>query len=61
MKTKKMESDFLTVIEVSKYLRLTPLSVYRMVKDKRIPFKRAGRSIRFVKQEIDTWLKWGSA
>jgi excisionase family DNA binding protein len=62
MKTAQAErgSDFLTVKETSQYLRLKPLSIYRMVKDRKIPFKRAGRSIRFVKQEIDVWLKWGS-
>lgn len=57
----KMETDFLTVTELSEYLRLKPLSIYRMVKNKKIPHRKAGRSIRFVKQEIDTWLKWGSA
>ena len=58
---KEMDAGFLTVAEISKYLRLKPLSIYRMVKSKKIPFKRAGRSIRFQKQDIDTWLSWGSA
>ena len=54
------ESEFMTVGEVSSYLRLKPLAVYRMVKAKKIPFKRAGRSLRFLKSEIDSWMKWGS-
>ena len=54
-----METTFLTVREVAGYLRLKPLAIYRKVKAKEIPFKRAGRSLRFDKEEIDQWLKWG--
>jgi len=56
----KMEtSQFLTVREVAEYVRLKPLAIYRKVKSKEIPFKRAGRSLRFDKEEIDQWMKWG--
>ena len=53
------ESEFMTVKEVAEYLRLKPLAIYRMVKGRNIPFKRANRSLRFDKGEIDLWLKWG--
>jgi len=47
------------VREVAEYVRLKPLAIYRKVKSKEIPFKRAGRSLRFDKEEIDQWMKWG--
>jgi excisionase family DNA binding protein len=50
----------MTVKEVAGFLRLKPLAVYRMAKAKKIPFRKAGRSIRFIKSEIDTWMKWES-
>jgi len=52
-------SQFMTVKEVAEYLRLKPLAIYRMVKAKDIPFKRANRSLRFDREEIDQWMKWG--
>ena len=54
------EKAFLTVKEAAGYLRLKPLALYRMAKAKKIPFRKAGRSIRFVQSELDTWMKWGS-
>jgi excisionase family DNA binding protein len=58
MGEKEMNDEvFLTVKEASIYLRLKPLALYRMIKAKRIPFRRAGRSIRFVKSEIEVWLR----
>lgn len=53
------ESGFMKVKEVAEYLRLKPLAIYRMVKRGDIPFKRANRSLRFDKEEIDQWMKWG--
>ncbi len=53
------ETGFMTVQEVADYLRLKPLAIYRKVKSKEIPFKRAGRSLRFDKEELDQWMKWG--
>jgi excisionase family DNA binding protein len=55
------EQGFWTVRDVSKYLGMKPLAVYRKVQRKEIPFLKAGRSIRFLKEDIDRWLRWGSA
>jgi excisionase family DNA binding protein len=54
------EDRLLTIKEASEYLRLKPLSLYRMCEKKRIPFRKAGRSIRFIKSELEAWLRWGS-
>jgi excisionase family DNA binding protein len=53
------ESGFMTVREVADYLKMRPLAIYRKVKRREIPFLKAGRSIRFQKDEIDRWLRWG--
>ena len=53
------ETGLMTVKEVAGYLRLKPLAIYRMVKKGDIPFKRANRSLRFDKEEIEQWMKWG--
>ena len=49
----------MTVREVADYLKMRPLAIYRKVKRREIPFLKAGRSIRFQKDEIDRWLRWG--
>lgn len=54
-------SEFMTVRDVAKYLKLKPLAIYRKVQKNEIPHLKAGRSIRFNKTEIDHWLKWGWA
>ncbi len=53
------ESAFMTVREVADYLKMRPLAIYRKVKRREIPFLKAGRSIRFRKDEVDRWLRWG--
>ena len=53
-----MKANFMTVKEVADYVRLKPLAIYRMVRNKTIPYKRANRSLRFEKEEIDMWMKW---
>lgn len=49
-------SELMTVNEVSKYLRISRASVYRLVKERRIPVSRIGKHLRFRKKVIDEWL-----
>jgi len=53
-----METDFLTVRETAKYLRLAEITVYRLAESKDLPGFKAGRQWRFIKSEVDQWLKW---
>lgn len=46
-------SEFLTVVEVAKYLGMHKLSVYRAIKNGTIPYKRIGKNIRVSKAELD--------
>jgi excisionase family DNA binding protein len=48
---------FLTVPEVAALLRCRPRTIYTMVSQRRIPFRKAGRLLRFEAGEIDAWTK----
>ena len=46
----------MTVRDVAKYLKVSPATVYKRVKEKKIPCHRIGRLWRFRREEIDEWL-----
>jgi len=46
----------MTVKEVSEYLRVSRASVYRLVKEGKIPVSRIGKHLRFRKEVINEWL-----
>ncbi len=48
---------FLRLKEVATLLRLKPRTIYNMVSQRRIPFRKAGRQLLFVLEEIDQWTK----
>ena len=52
--------QYLTVSEVAAMLRLTPKGIYKMVNEKRIPFRKAGAQLLFDPKEIDEWTKAGA-
>ena len=43
------------VREVAHYLRVRPSTIYSMAGNRRVPFYRLGRQLRFRKFEIDQW------
>jgi excisionase family DNA binding protein len=49
--------QFLTVGEVAAMLRLRPQTIYNMVSQKRIPFRKAGHQLLFDSKEIEAWTK----
>jgi excisionase family DNA binding protein len=49
--------QFLTVGEVTIMLRLRPQTIYNMVSQKRIPFRKAGHNLLFDPKEIEAWTK----
>jgi len=48
---------FLTVDDLSKALRVTPVWIYKLVRQKRIPFIHVERCVRFSPSEIEKWLE----
>ncbi len=53
----KKPPRFMTVPEVSKYLRLHPGTVYRLVKAGELPGFKIGDSWRFDMERINRWLE----
>lgn len=49
--------QYLTVAQVAAMLHLRPKTIYNMVSQRRIPFRRAGHQLLFDLREIDAWTK----
>ena len=47
----------LSVRELSGYLGLAEVTIYKMVRERRIPHVRIGRRIVFTRDQIQEWLK----
>jgi excisionase family DNA binding protein len=45
----------LTVVEVARYLRVHPTTIYRLLSKHKIPAFRVGEDWRFSVEEIDSW------
>ena len=47
---------FLTTEEVLGYLRVTPRTIYRLIRSGELPAVRIGRQWRFRRTDLDNWL-----
>jgi excisionase family DNA binding protein len=47
----------LTVKDVSEYTGLAPDTIYKVVSQRRIPFIKVGRLVKFNQGTLDAWLK----
>jgi excisionase family DNA binding protein len=58
MKAKNVVSDdtLMTVNELAAYLRCHIVSIYRLLKRKKIPAFKVGSDWRFSRREIDAWM-----
>ena len=52
----KMASNYLTVTELSEYLKLPEETVYKYARTGRIPASKVGRYWRFERSKIDRWV-----
>ena len=50
-------SRFLTVHEAAGLLRLAPKSLYSLVSQRRIPYRKAGRRLLFDEAELLAWTR----
>jgi len=53
---KKEDRELLTLDEIARYLRVSPWTVYRFVRNDRLPCYRLGHQWRFRKSLVDRWL-----
>ena len=51
------KARFLTVHEAAELLRLAPKSLYSLVSQRRIPFRKAGRRLLFLENELIDWTR----
>ena len=51
-----LNSDVLTVKEVADYLKMCPVTIYRLAKGGKIPAFKIGGDWRFKKISIETWI-----
>ena len=47
----------MTTKDVCAYLRVSLVTIYRMIRDKKIPVIRVSGRWRFIKTEIDKWME----
>jgi excisionase family DNA binding protein len=53
---REMEA-FLTTEEVLSYLKITPRTIYRLIRSGELPAVRIGRQWRFRRADLDRWLE----
>ena len=53
----KKTLDFLTVDEISQYLRIPKSTIYKYTMVKKIPCIKVGKQIRFKRSSIDKWVE----
>ena len=51
------ESKFLTIAEVAAMMRVSKMTVYRLVHGGELPALRVGRSFRVLEQDVDEYLR----
>jgi excisionase family DNA binding protein len=51
-----MNTDIMTIKEVSEYLKLTEKTAYRLAAEGKIPGFKVGGSWRFRQKDIDDWI-----
>ena len=54
---KAVPDEVLTTAETCRYLKVAPRTLYRYIQDKRVPAFKLGKDWRFVKSELDMWLR----
>ena len=53
------KARFLTVQEVAQLMRVSSMTVYRLIKSGELPAVRVGRSFRVAEGDVDTYLASG--
>jgi len=52
-----VSSDLLTTKELSEYLQLDRMTIYKLLKSGDIPANRVGHQWRFFRSDIDDWIR----
>jgi excisionase family DNA binding protein len=49
--------NVLTIEELSSYLKVPKSTLYKLIREGKIPAQKVGRHLRFHREAIDEWLK----
>jgi excisionase family DNA binding protein len=49
--------NVLTIEELSVYLKIPKSTLYKLVREGKIPAQKVGRHLRFLRESIDEWMK----
>ena len=52
-----IQARFMTVHEAAELLRLAPKTLYSLVSQRRIPYRKAGRRLLFLESELVDWTR----
>ena len=52
-----VSSDLMTTKELSQYLQLDRMTIYKLLKSGDIPANRVGHQWRFFRSDIDDWIR----
>ncbi|MFA5858406.1 MAG: helix-turn-helix domain-containing protein [Elusimicrobiota bacterium] len=52
-----MEQKLLSITEVSEYLGLSKNTIYSWIWQRKIPYVKCGRLVKFDKKDIDQWIE----
>ena len=54
---KRASDEILTTAETCRYLKVAPRTLYRYIQERRVPAFKLGKDWRFVKSELEQWLR----
>jgi excisionase family DNA binding protein len=54
---KEVQNELLTVAETCRYLKITPRTLYRYIRNRRLPGFKLGKEWRFVRSDLEQWIK----
>ena len=55
--SKEVQNELLTVAETCRYLKITPRTLYRYIRNRRLPGFKLGKEWRFVRSDLEQWIR----
>ncbi len=55
--TTDLKNELLTVTETCRYLKVSPRTLYRYIRDRRLPGFKLGKEWRFARTDLEQWLR----
>jgi len=49
--------ELMTAADTCRYLKIAPRTLYRYIRDRRMPAFKLGKEWRFIRSDLDQWLR----